>query len=82
MLCYRQQFNLRHEGIKSTMGWSLHCCEWSVMEVLTKARRLSNKWHFKPLSLPQPHIFCMKDIFHRLLVFQMLLLTVETMGLH
>ena len=51
-----------------------YCCEYCIMEVLTKARKLGNKWHFKPLSLPQPHVFCTMDIFLRFLVFQMLYL--------
>lgn len=42
------------------------------MEVLRKASRLSNKWHFNPLSLPQYHVFYRLDIFLKFLVFQML----------
>lgn len=50
------------------------------MEVLRKARRPSNKWHLKPWSFPQPHVFCMIDIFLTFLVFQMLYLSWKQRG--
>jgi len=70
MLRYSQQFNLQARIYKIRDG--MECVAERWMGVVRRARRLSNKWQFKPPSLPQHHLFDTMDVFLRFLVFQML----------